>query len=274
MNKNILVFGQGFFGKRVQSYLKCRISTQEIHLLADVEDELKKFKPKIIINCIGYTGERNVDDCERHKDKTLFANTFIPMFLAEAAIRGNIKLVHISSGCIFHYNYRTEKPITENKIPDFFDLFYSRSKIYSELALSDLSSQHNILILRPRIPLDVYPHPKNLLNKLLKFSKIVDIPNSVTYVPDFLRALKHFILIDARGIYNTVNKGGLRYPKLLDVYKKFVPEFKYQKIDYRELRMVRTNLLLSVSKLEKTGFKVRNINEALEECVKNYLKYS
>jgi hypothetical protein len=45
-----------------------------------------------------------------------------------------------------------------------------------------------------------------------------------------------------------------------------------QIIPLNKLGLIRTNLLLSTIKLEKTGFKVRNINSVLEECVKEYLK--
>ncbi|MGE5196905.1 MAG: sugar nucleotide-binding protein, partial [Deltaproteobacteria bacterium] len=226
------------------------------------------------INCIGYTG-KNVDECELDKDKTLTANTFIPVILAESALRNKIKLVHISSGCIYRFDYSKDKPITEAKIPDFFDLFYSRSKIYTEMALEVLCNKFNILIARIRVPLDNRPHPKNILNKLIKYREsIIDLPNSITYIPDLLKALEHLIKIDARGIYNVVNKGGLRYPQLLDVYKKYVPGFEYKVTDLKKLNIVRTNLILSTSKLESSGFKMRNIKEVLEECVKNYLKYS
>ena len=98
------------------------------------------------------------------------------------------------------------------------------------------------------------------------------MPNSVTYIPDFVEALRHLIKIDARGIYNVVNKGGLRYPKLMEVYKKYVPDFQYTVVDYRKLGLVRTNLLLSTRKLEKSGFKVRKIDDVLEECVRGYVE--
>jgi len=70
-----------------------------------------------------------------------------------------------------------------------------------------------------------------------------------------------------------VNKGGLRYPDFLDVYKRYMPDFKYKVIAEKELNLVRTNLVLSVKKLEKTGFKVRRIKEVLEECVKEYVAH-
>jgi len=273
MKIKILIFGKGFIGTRLHKALGCNISKREIRTFNDVQKEIKNYKPKIIINCIGHTGINNVDDCELDKDKTLFANTFVALLLAEAALRNKIKLVHISSGCIFNFDYAKDRPITEEKLADFFDLYYARSKIYAERALEVLCKKYNILITRIRIPLDDRPNPRNILTKLINYGRVIDIPNSVTYLPDFINALKHLIKIDAQGIYNVVNKGGLRYPELLDVYRKYRPDFKYKVIDYKQLNIVRTNLVLSTKKLEKTGFLVRGIKEVLEECVKNYLKY-
>jgi 3,5-epimerase/4-reductase len=272
MNDKILIFGKGYIGEELHRYLNCRLTGKKIRSLKSAQEEIDKFKPKVIINCIGHIG-RNVDDCELNKDKTLFANTFIPIILAEAALRNKIKLVHISSGCVYNFDYKIDKPIEESRVPDFFELFYSRSKIYSDSVLELLSDKFNILILRLRVPLDNKPHKKNLIDKLINYKKVIDMPNSVTYVPDFLKAVEHLLKINARGIYNVVNKGGLKYPKLMEIYKKYKPDFEYQIIDFKKLGLVRTNLVLSTKKLEKTGFKVRNIGDVLEECVENYLKY-
>jgi 3,5-epimerase/4-reductase len=271
MADKILILGKGFIGSRLQEALNCERSEEKLYSFKDAQREINRFAPKTIINCIGYIG-RNVDDCENDIDKALMSNAFIPMILAEVALRKNIRLIHISSGCIYHYDYSKDLPIPEDKIPDFFELFYSRTKIYSEQALDNLSRKHPILIARVRVPLDNRPHPRNILDKLIQYKKVIDLPNSITYIPDFVNALKHLIKIDAKGIYNTVNKGGLRYPELMEVYKKYTPDFKYEVIDYRKLNLVRTNLLLSTKKLEETGYKVRTIQEALEECVRGYLK--
>jgi 3,5-epimerase/4-reductase len=272
MKNKILVFGKGYMGEKVAQVLNCEICAKRILSLADAQAVVDQYKPDIIINCIGHTGAHNVDDCELDKDMTLMGNTFVPIILAEAALRNGIKLVHISSGCIYNFDYSKQKPITEEEVPDFFDLYYSRSKIYAERALEVMAKKYKILIVRVRIPLDNRPHPKNILTKLIKYGKVIDIPNSVTYLPDFLKALKHLIKIDAYGIFNLLNKYGLRYPDLLDVYKKYVPDFKYTIIDHRKLGLVRTNLVMSVKKLEKTGFAVRPIKDVLEECVKEYIR--
>ncbi|PIS34194.1 MAG: hypothetical protein COT38_01340 [Candidatus Omnitrophica bacterium CG08_land_8_20_14_0_20_41_16] len=272
MNKKILILGKGFIGMSLQKTLNCQISDTLIKSYKDAEKIIKKYRPKVIINCIGITGKRNVDDCELDIDGVLLANSFIPVILAEIALRNNIKLVHISSGCIFNFDYKRDLPIKEGSEDYFFKLFYSRSKIYAERAIEKLARDYNILLVRIRTPLINLKHPKNLLDKLLKYNKIIDIPNSVTYIPDFVKAIKRLLSIDAKGVYNVVNRGALRYPKLMRVYQKYVPSYKFKIIALKKLGLVRTNLILSIAKLEKSGFKVRNINSVLDKCVKEYLK--
>ena len=273
MKNKILILGKGYIGSRLQEEFQCAISDRKIYSYQEAEEEINKYQPEILINCIGFTGKNNVDDCELDKDKTIFANAFVPIILAEAALRNNTRLVHIGTGCIYHYDYSLDTPIDEAKEPDFFELFYSRTKIYADKALLFLAKKYPVLITRIRVPLDNRPHPRNLLTKLVKFKKVIDLPNSVTYIPDFIKALAHLIKIKASGIYNAVNKNPLIYSKLLEAYKKYMPDFKYEIIDFRKLNSVRTNLILSTKKLEDAGFNVRNIDEVLEECVKEYLKY-
>jgi 3,5-epimerase/4-reductase len=272
MKNKILICGKGFIGSRLQQGLNCEISDKRIHSYKDAEGEIMRFKPEIIINCIGHIGA-NVDECENDMDKTLQANTFVPIIMAEAALRNNVRLIHISSGCIYHYDFSQDAPITEDALPDFTELYYSRAKIYSEQALFALSKKYQILIARIRVPLDDRPHPRNILTKLIHYKKVIDIPNSITYIPDFIEALKHLIKKNAAGIYNVVNKGALRYPQLLEVYKKYSPDFKYRIVGFKKLNLIRTNLVLSTRKLESTGFKIRGIKEVLEECVKGYIRY-
>ena len=273
MNKEILILGKGFIGQFLQQALGCQISETIINNFSDAQNEIEKYNPKIIINCIGSTGGGNVDGCEDNKQKTLLANTFVPIILGELAFRKNFKLIHISSGCIYHFNYQNQKPISEDNDPDFLDLFYSRTKIGAEVVLKSLFEKSNTLIVRIRVPLDDRPHPRNILTKIINFKQVIDIPNSITYMPDFIEMLKHLIRIDAKGIYNTVHKGALRYPEMLEVYKRHVSSYDYKTISLKDLNLVRTNLIMSVNILESTGFKVRDIHEVLEECVKNYLKY-
>ena len=265
--KNILIFGNGYIGQKLQTHLNCEVSNKRILQTQDIIDEINKYKADVIINCIGYTGDGNVDGCDKQVNKTIVLNTFLPILFLEAKYRTGVKLVHISSGCMYEYDYEKDTPIKENKKPDYFKLYYSRSKIYAERVLGN-----DALIVRIRIPLDDKPNQKNILDKLIKYRKVIDVSNSVTYLPDFVKMVEHLIKKNAKGIYNTVNEGGLRYKDLLDTYNKYA----YKPIDYEilpleNLKLNRTNLIMSTKKLQNTGFKVRPINEVLEECVKNYL---
>ncbi len=272
MSKDILIFGKGFIGARIKDFFGCVVTDRKINNFSDAIKEVNKFQPRIIINCVGYTGKNNVDDCELDKDKTLFANVYVPLILAEISLRRKIKFIHIGSDFMYHFDHKRE-PLTEEDEPDFFELYYSRTKIYIERALSSLSKKADILIPRIRVPLDNRPHPKNILTKLLSFKKIVNVPNSITYLPDFMDMLEHLIKVDAKGVFNTVNKGTLRYPDLLALYKKYSGiSCQYQIVRAENLGKTRSNLILSPRKLEKTGFKVKNINEALDECMREYIK--
>lgn len=270
--RRILILGAGYIGRRIQQETGYVICDQKISSYQDLLAIVKKYKPHTLINCAGYVGKNNIDDCEKAIDECLLANTFLPIWLGELACRTKIKVVHISSGCIYHYRYTKDKPIREGKKPDYNDLFYSRSKIYADQVLEHLTKSFNILILRIRVPLDIYPHPRNLLTKLIKYKKVISEPNSVTYIPDFIKALEHLLKIKAKGTFNVAVKGGLRYKQLLEAYQLHVPGFKFTKTSLKKLGLARTSLVLSTKKLEKTGFAVRGPEDILNECVGKYLR--
>lgn len=60
----------------------------------------------------------------------------------------------------------------------------------------------------------------------------------------------------------------------MEIYQKYNPNYQYEIVPLEKvLKTLRTNLLLSTRKLENTGFKVRKINDLLNECVKKYIEY-
>lgn len=261
---NFLIFGKGFIGSRLHEAYNCHVSDSRTLFLDDAISEIKKYSPGVIINCIGYIGDTNVDDCEEFKDKTLIANVYMPIILAEAARRTSTYMVHISSGCIYHGD--ACRPISETEIPDFFDLYYSRTKIYAERALNK-----DCLIVRIRIPLDTIPHKRNILTKLLSYDRVINAPNSVTFLPHLIDALHFLIEKRYKGIFNVVNSGSLYYSQLLSAYNKLRPH-KYQSISYNKLGKTRTNLILSNDKLLSAGFQMPDIHDILDDCVRQYIE--
>lgn len=264
----IAILGNGWIGNKLKEHLGGEIISS-VTTLVGLENTILEMKPEVLINTVGHTGGNNVDACELNRDKTLVSNSLIPLIAAEVAVRNKVKFVHISSGCIYD---GCPTALTEEDPPNFFDLFYSRTKIYAEGALKPMINKYGFLILRPRIPLDNKPHLRNILTKLIGYRKVIDVPNSVTYIPDLLCAVEALLKEDAWGIFNVVNDGTLKYPDLMEAYRVYRPEFQYEITTLEELGIKRTNVILDSSKLGKY-WTARNINWLLDDCVREYTSF-
>jgi dTDP-4-dehydrorhamnose reductase len=271
-NDNILILGNGYLANRVKEENGWEICADKINGYDDLENIFKKHKPEVIVCAIGFTGRPNTDNCEQNIEKTISSNTFIPVYLAELSFRHpEVHIISIASGCIFN---DSDKAYTEEDIGNYEGLFYSRSKIYAEEILKyPVRLGRKISICRIRIPIDYIPSPRNVLDKLINYKTILDIPNSITYVPTLCRGLDFIVKHNVYGVINLVNEGTIRYPKLLDEYKKYVPDFQYKITDLKTIGVKRTNLELVPSvKLKKLGFKNENINDLIPIIVKKYME--
>ncbi len=129
------------------------------------------------------------------------------------------------------------------------------------------------------MPIDIYPGKRNLIDKLVEYRQVIDVPNSVTIIDTFLEVTKKLIDMRKTGIYNVVNDGSITHKRILEIYKEIVdpsyelPEF----IGLEELRNLtlagRSNCILLVDKLKREGIEVENINEAMIHCLAEYRKY-
>jgi dTDP-4-dehydrorhamnose reductase len=271
-NDDILIIGNGYLANRIKEENGWKICTDKINRYEDLENFYNINKPKVIVCAIGFTGTPNTDNCEQNVEKTISSNTFIPVYLAELTFRHpEVHIVDIASGCIFD---DSDKPYSEEDIGNYEGLLYSRTKIYAEEILKyPVRLGRKISICRIRIPIDHIPSPKNVLDKLIGYKKVLDIPNSITYIPTLCRGLDFIIKNKVYGIINLVNEGTIRYPKLMDEYKKYVPDFEYSITDLKTIGVKRTNLELVPSvKLKKMGFKNENINDLIPIIVKKYME--
>lgn len=194
----------------------------------------------IIINCIGYTGVPNVDTCEFHKYETLLANTLIPFWLSE--VSKEKKIVHLSTGCI----YDGDKNFDEKDTPNYIGSFYSKTKLLAE----DAFNLEKDIIVRLRMPITLDKDPKNLITKLLKYDKLINENNSVTFVNDLVGAINALIEKDAVGIFNVVNSPAVSHKQIM---KELGVDKQYMSL--RELKKVtvanRSNCTLSNKKIKK-----------------------
>lgn len=266
---NIVIFGgNGFIGSELRKLFPDAVAPRvDIADPIAVRAALDEHKPDAIINAAGKTGKPNVDWCEDHKMETLRSNVTGPLVLLEECTKRNIYFVHIGSGCIYDGDGGGDG-FTEEDPPNFTGSFYSLTKAISDQLLKPFP----VLQLRLRMPFDPKPSPRNLLTKLIKYTKVLDAPNSITYMPDFYRALK--ILMEKRttGTFNMVNPGAISPYVIMQRYKEKVdPSHTFERIEAKDLGQVvkagRSNCVLSSKKLADAGIGLRPVDEAIEDAL-------
>lgn len=228
---------------------------------------LDEQKPTIVINAAGKTGRPNVDWCEDHKLETISSNVTGPLVLLQECAKRDIYWVHVGSGCIYEGD-NGGRGFTEEDAPNFYGSFYARSKAWIDQILREFP----VLQLRLRMPFDGSDHPRSLISKLRKYTKVLDEQNSLTYIPDFLKAAK--ILIDKRktGIYNIVNPGTISPYQIMQMYKEKVdPAHQFERLTVDHLSDVvkagRSNCILLADKVQREDINLLPVQKAVSEAL-------
>lgn len=266
----ILIYGDGWLGNKYARYLGAEISDLRINCVDDVKRELEKKHPSVVINCAGKTGRPNIDWCEDNKLETMIGNVAVPLILAQACNEKNVYFVHLSSGCIYDGDNQG-RGFSETDVPNFKGSFYSRSKIICENGLKEFPA----LMIRLRMPVDDLPGERNFLTKITKYSKVINVPNSMTVIDDLLVASKKLIEKSAVGIYNVTNSGIISHKEIIDMYKEIVDsshacEFISLTDLEKLVKAPRSNCVLNTAKLENEGIYLRPVRDAVQDCLIKY----
>jgi len=209
-----LIFGSsGRIGNRITRHLSEYYDVIEVtgRNSADLSDIftldrlIACHKPDFVVNAAGYCGKTNVDSCELNMIDCLNSNYLIPKNINECSKRYNFRWIHLSSGCLYD-GY--DKIFDENDTPNFvygnrYHSLYSNTKYFGEQSIDN-----NCYILRIRMPFDynIENMDGDYIKKILKYDKLISHPNSITYIPDFIRNIRIFIENEIDfGIYNMVN---------------------------------------------------------------------
>jgi dTDP-4-dehydrorhamnose reductase len=273
-------------------------------------DVLLKFlrdnKPEFVVNAAGYTGKPNVDACEAAQADTLAGNTLLPQTIAGACSAAGIPWGHVSSGCIYsgakveqNGQIRPEKDMTrpdlrallaknpkaihgftEADTPNFSfrDLpcsFYSGTKALGEEAIRGAGKSY---IWRLRIPFDEMDSPRNYLSKVQRYAKVYDNVNSISHRGDYVRACMDLWRVRAPfGIYNVTNPGFVTTREVVAAIERVLKpnrKFEFWANDEEFYRLAaktpRSNCVMDTTKLTKAGVKIRPVQEALEDSLKNW----
>lgn len=279
--KMLIFGGKGFMGRRfAKAFPDALCPPTDIADDAAVQAILEKERPDVVINCAGKTGVPNVDWCETHQDETVRSNVTGPFVLFHELRKRGIYGVHMSSGCIYAGD-NGGKGFSEEDEPNFAGSFYSKTKALSEEVLRELADpvdgKAGILILRIRMPFDGSTDDRNLITKLKKYSRVLDVQNSITYIPDFLAAAK--TLIDRRrtGIWNVVNPGVISPYEIMERYKAIVdPMHSFERLSVEQLGDVvkagRSNCVLAVGKIQHEGIVLLPVEQAVNAACQRLKK--
>lgn len=272
----ILIIGNGWLGNRCHEEWPDSVITDKIiNTKEDVLELLKTHQPEAVLNAAGVVGKPNVDWCETHQLETVRGNTILPVIIAEACQEFGIYLLHMGTGCIFYGDAPHGGPWKETD-PANPVAVYSRAKYAADLVLATLE---NVGIARIRMPIDDRKHRANMIDKLVAYSRVVDVNNSATVVPDMILAFRHLLEKKASGIFHCTNPGAITHREILVLYNKYVePIAEKEWISPEELVdsglacKKRSNNIMQSINLAKYGISMRPIKEAVEEAVKKYQK--
>jgi 3,5-epimerase/4-reductase len=142
--------------------------------------EVEKYKPTHILNAAGVTGRPNVDWCEDHKAETNRSNVIGCLTIADICELKQIHHLLYATGCIFEYDDKHTiggTPFTEEDKPNFFGSYYSYTKALVEGLLAVYTMT---CTLRVRMPISDDLSPRNFVTKIVKYDRVVNVPNSMT----------------------------------------------------------------------------------------------
>ena len=274
MQKIYITWANGYIWSHIREYLSWEYeiikSSVDIRNLDVLTHEIMEVKPDIIINAAWKTWKPNVDWCEDNKEETMTVNVSWAINVASAASILWIYCVHIGSWCVYQWD-NDGKWFSEKDKPNFYGSYYSRTKIISENALKEFP----ILQLRIRIPTEWKSIAKNVINKLVKYDKIISIENSFTIIEDFLPTMKHMIEDRATWVYNMCNIGSCDHEFIMKNYQEIVdPSFSFEIMSLDELDSItkakRSNCVLSSNKREGAGYNMPSIMDRIPEIMEAY----
>eukprot|EP00605_Chrysophyceae_sp_TOSAG23-4_P001705 GSChrysophyteH1.ASY1.ANO1.1874.1 assembled CDS len=280
-----LLFGRnGWIGGKLIELLKEQgktfyLSETRTQNRESVIEEINKYKPTHILNAAGVTGRPNVDWCEDHRKETIRSNVLGVLTIADLCEEYNIHHLLYATGCIFEYDDEHViggKGFLEEDKPNFHGSYYSHTKAMVEELLREYD---NTCVLRVRMPISDDLSHRNFLTKIIKYDRVVNVPNSMTTLTDMLPV--SLIMAERKlvGIFNFCNPGAISHNECLDLYKKFIdPDYTYTNFTLEEqaqiLKAGRSNNTLDHTKLCNSlpDVTIPEIHEAVEGVFKRMRK--
>lgn len=131
----------------------------------------------------------------------------------------------------------------------------------------------NVCTLRVRMPISSdLSNPRNFITKISRYSKVVNIPNSMTILDELLPLSIEMAKRNLKGIWNFTNPGVVSHNEILEMYKEHIePDFTWVNFSLEEQAKAivapRSNNEMDASKLKKEFPELLSIKESLIKYV-------
>ena len=225
-----------------------------------VLEEIDHVKPDHLVCMIGRThgpGYTTIDYLEQEGKlkENLQDNLYAPLTLASVSKCSGIPLLYMGTGCIFE-SVDGLKPFTESDPPNFFGSAYSTVKGITDRILTEQYAD-TCLNVRIRMPISSEDCERNFISKIIRYTHICSIPNSMTVLDDVLPCLADCMSRGVRGTLNAVNPGLIDHSTILGLYRDLQnKEHTWTEISNETLvsgfvKGKRSNNELSTSRLEQ-----------------------
>lgn len=276
VKKKVLIFGNGQLSMHFQNYFAAEgsevvvASRPEVDVtnFDQVNSVISQTQPTVVINATGVT---NVDWAETNQEETAAVNIQGAENIAKACQSAGVYMVHVSTGYV-HHSHSTADERKEQDQPNPLN-YYSYSKAKADEVLMRMVNQGlKLLIVRPNMLLSAVPHPKNVLAKMVMYSKFHDVPNSMTVVEDLVSVTGQLIDKQKTGLYNVVNSGLSTPFKIANMLKEIInPDMQIEKLSKAEVEKMftikRPDTILSIEKLNREGIHMPEINQRLRGII-------
>uniref|UniRef100_A0AC35TR77 NAD(P)-bd_dom domain-containing protein n=1 Tax=Rhabditophanes sp. KR3021 TaxID=114890 RepID=A0AC35TR77_9BILA len=281
--KFLIYGGKGWIGEQFCELLKGRGIEFEVGKSRPGTDrdevvlgEIVAVAPSNVISMVGRTqgpGCGNISYLEGGPDKlneNMRDNCFAPWILAKICQGVAIHFTYLGTGCIFQFDQThsfTGPGYTEHDNGNFNGTSYSAVKMFTDRAFRYLPQALNARI---RLPVNFENGPRNLAAKMIAFNKVLDIPNSITILPDCLPILLEMALNKEVGTINLVNPGPVKFTDFKVIWAEVSgKEDKYEVLDPKgnpEMVNTRAHCILDTSKILSKKGDLRNAAEGIREA--------
>ena len=289
----ILIYGsKGWIGQQFLKLLEKNNAIfvegkSRVNHINDILQELDAIKPTHVISFIGRThgkiGEKvytTIDYLEEEGklEENVRDNLFSPIVLADLCSKKNIHYTYLGTGCIFKFD--DEHPFgqevngfSEASLPNFFGSSYSIVKGFTDQLMTLYKDK--VLNLRIRMPITDEKNGRNFITKIVNYEKVCSVPNSMTVLPELLPLVIDMMEKSITGTINLTNPGLISHNEILKIYKEIVDSsFTWKNFNQEEQRSIlaadRSNNYLDTTKLTNLYPEIKNIKEAIRECLIKY----